>query len=155
RIPAQVGPLADNGGPTQTHLPQADSPAVDNGTASGAPARDQRGYVRAGTAPDIGAAEFGGTIPVTLANISTRAFVQTGDNVMIGGFIITGSGQKKVIVRAIGPSLVNFGITDPLQDPTLELHDGTGALITSNDNWMDAPNKQAIIDSGLAPSDNL
>src|SRR5207253_2516667 len=90
-----------------------------------------------------------------LGNISTRAFVQTGDNVMIGGFIITGSGQKRVIVRAIGPSLVNFGITNPLQNPTLELHDGTGTLITSNDNWMDAPNKQAIIDSGLAPIDNL
>ena len=90
-----------------------------------------------------------------LGNISTRAFVQTGDNVMIGGLIVTGSGQKKVIVRAIGPSLVNYGITNPLQDPTLELRDGTGALITSNDNWMDAPNKQAIIDSGLAPSNNL
>src|SRR5437660_1266628 len=90
-----------------------------------------------------------------LTNISTRAFVQTGDNVMIGGFIITGGGQKKVIVRAIGPSLVNHGITNPLQDPTLELHDHTGAVIAFNDNWMDAPNKQAIIDSGLAPSNNL
>jgi len=90
-----------------------------------------------------------------LGNISTRSFVQTGDNVMIGGFIITGSGQKKVILRAIGPSLLNFGITNPLQDPTLELHDHTGALIASNDNWMDAPNEQEIIDSGLAPSNNL
>jgi uncharacterized Zn-binding protein involved in type VI secretion len=90
-----------------------------------------------------------------LGNISTRTFVQTGDNVMIGGFIITGSGQKKVILRAIGPSLLNFGITNPLQDPTLELHDHTGAVIASNDNWMDAPNEQEIIDSGLAPSNNL
>jgi N-acetylneuraminic acid mutarotase len=93
--------------------------------------------------------------PAQLGNISTRAFVQTGDNVMIGGFIITGSGQKRVIVRAIGPSLVNHGITSPLQDPTLELHDHTGAVIAFNDNWMDAPNKQEIIDSGLAPSNNL
>src|SRR5207302_1061266 len=61
-----------------------------------------------------------------LGNISTRAFVQTGDNVMIGGFIVTGSGQKRVIVRAIGPSLVNHGISNPLQDPTLELHDWNG-----------------------------
>jgi hypothetical protein len=90
-----------------------------------------------------------------LHNISTRAFVQTGDNVIIGGLIITGSGQKKVIVRAIGPSLVNHGITNPLQDPTLELHDHTGAVIASNDDWMNAPNKQEIIDSGLAPSNNL
>src|SRR6266496_280349 len=92
---------------------------------------------------------------VTLGNISTRAFVQTGDNVMIGGFIITGVGQKKVIIRAIGPSLVNYGITNPLQNPTLELHDHTGAVIASNDNWMDAPNEQEIINSGRAPSNNL
>ena len=90
-----------------------------------------------------------------LGNISTRAFVQTGDNVMIGGFIVTGSGQKKVIVRAIGPSFANHGITNPLQNPTLELHDHTGAVIAFNDNWMNAPNKQAIINSGLAPSNNL
>jgi sugar lactone lactonase YvrE len=93
--------------------------------------------------------------PGQLQNISTRAFGQTGDNVMIGGFIITGSGQKKVILRAIGPSLINYGIPNPLQNPMLELHDHTGAVIASNDNWMDAPNKQEIIDSGLAPSNNL
>jgi hypothetical protein len=90
-----------------------------------------------------------------LGNISTRAPVQTGNNVMIGGFIITGSGQKRVIVRAIGPSLAQHGITNPLLDPTLELHNGNGAVIAFNDNWMDAPNKQEIIDSGLAPSNNL
>jgi plastocyanin len=90
-----------------------------------------------------------------LGNISTRAFVQTGDNVMIGGFIITGSGQKRVIVRAIGPSLAQHGITNPLLDPTLELHDHTGAIIATNDNWMNAPNRQEIINSGLAPSNNL
>ncbi len=95
------------------------------------------------------------TVTVQLGNISTRAFVQTGDNVMIGGFIITGSGQKKVIVRAIGPSLINYGITNPLQNPTLELHDHTGVVIAFNDNWMDAPNKQEIIDRGLAPTNNL
>ena len=93
--------------------------------------------------------------PAQLGNISTRAFVQTGDNVMIGGFIITGSGQKRVIVRAIGPSLANQGIGNPLQNPTLELHDHTGAVIASNDDWMNAPNKQEIIDSGLAPTNNL
>jgi N-acetylneuraminic acid mutarotase len=90
-----------------------------------------------------------------LANISTRAFVQTGDNVMIGGLIVTGSGPKKLILRAIGPSLSDFGIADALQDPVLELHDSTGALIASNNNWMDASNRQAMLDSGLAPSHNL
>ncbi|MFL6518737.1 MAG: kelch repeat-containing protein [Chthoniobacterales bacterium] len=92
--------------------------------------------------------------PVRLANIATRAFVQTGDNVMIGGFIVTGSGPKKVIVRAIGPSLSRFGISNALQDPVLELHDSS-ALLASDDNWLDAPNKQEIVDSGLAPSNNL
>jgi hypothetical protein len=89
-----------------------------------------------------------------LGNISTRAFVQTGDNVMIGGFIASGLDSGRVIVRAIGPSLVSYGITDPLQNPTLELHDSSGAIIASNDNWMDAPNVQEIIDSGYAPSNN-
>lgn len=93
--------------------------------------------------------------PMRLANISTRAFVQTGDNVMIGGLIVIGSGPKSVILRAIGPSLLNFGIADALPDPRLELRDSTGGLLTSNDNWMDAANKQAIIDSGLAPGHNL
>src|ERR1041385_5691377 len=68
-----------------------------------------------------------------LSNISTRAFVETGDNVMIGGFIVQGAQTKKVIILAIGPSLIPFGITEPLADPTLELHDVTGALIASND----------------------
>ena len=90
-----------------------------------------------------------------LGNISTRAFVRTGDDVAIGGFIVTGTGQKRVIVRALGPSLANHGITNPLQNPTLELHDHTSAVIASNDNWMNAPNRQEIINSGLAPTNNL
>ena len=76
------------------------------------------------------------TSPAQLANISTRGFVQSGDSVMIGGFILGGgNGGTKVIVRAIGPSLTQAGITNPLADPTLELHDGNGALVGSNDNW--------------------
>jgi YVTN family beta-propeller protein len=70
-----------------------------------------------------------------LGNISTRAFVQTGDNVMIGGFIVQGIQPKRVIIRAIGPDLSRFGVPDVLVDPTLELYDGTGGLIASNDNW--------------------
>jgi hypothetical protein len=71
-----------------------------------------------------------------LGNISTRSFVQTGEHVMIGGFIVQGSGAKRVIIRAIGPELTQFGIPDALADPTLELHNGSGALIASNDNWQ-------------------
>jgi hypothetical protein len=71
-----------------------------------------------------------------LGNISTRIFVQTGDNVMIGGFIVQGTEPKRVIIRAIGPELGQYGVPNPLADPTLELHNGTGALIASNDNWQ-------------------
>jgi hypothetical protein len=89
----------------------------------------------------------------TLANISTRGQVLTGNNVMIGGFIVTGSGSKKAIVRAIGPSLTNQGVTGALTDPTLELHLPDGTVVT-NDNWMDAGNKQEVIDSGVAPTND-
>ena len=85
-----------------------------------------------------------------LANISTRLQVGTGDNALIGGFIITGTQLKRVIIRAIGPSLPFAG---KLADPILELHDGSGALLETNDNWMDSVNKQAIIDSTIPPSD--
>src|SRR4029077_15089581 len=76
--------------------------------------------------------------PAQLGNISTRAFVQTGDNVMIGGFIVQGTGPKRVIIRAIGPELgaPPYNIPNALANPTLELHNGTGALIASNDNWV-------------------
>ena len=72
-----------------------------------------------------------------LANISTRGFVDTGDNVMIGGFIIGGGegGGARVVVRAIGPSLGSEGVQGTLQDPTLELHDVNGTTIATNDNW--------------------
>jgi len=73
---------------------------------------------------------------VAVGNISTRSFVQTGDNVMIGGFIVQGTRTKRVIIRAIGPELSQYGVPNVLADPTLELHNGTGGLIASNDNWQ-------------------
>ena len=96
-----------------------------------------------------------------LGNISTRSFVQTGDNVMIGGFIVQGTQPKRVIIRAIGPELSQYGVPNPMADPTLELHDGTGALIASNDNWQTTiiggiitqDQVQDIINSGHAPGD--
>jgi hypothetical protein len=95
----------------------------------------------------------GGTPTARLGNISTRGHVLTVDNVMIGGFIITGAGQKNVIVRALGPSLAQHGVANPLLDPTLELHDGSGAVIPSDDNWRDSQQTQ-IKGTGLAPSDD-
>ena len=73
----------------------------------------------------------------TLANISTRGFVGSGDNVMIAGVIIGDGDLPIVVVRALGPTLSKAGIANPLLDPTIELHDGDGALIGANDNWKD------------------
>jgi hypothetical protein len=89
-----------------------------------------------------------------LANISTRGLVLNGDGVVIGGFIIGGgAGQANVLVRAIGPSLATVGIANALADPTLELRDGNGVLLLSNDNWKDS--QQAAIEAtGVAPQND-
>jgi cyclophilin family peptidyl-prolyl cis-trans isomerase len=91
------------------------------------------------------------TGPARLANLSTRAQVGTGGDVLIGGFVVSGSSSKRILARGIGPSLVQFGVTNALMDPTLELHAQNGALLFSNDNWTTAPNKQEISDTGRAP----
>jgi hypothetical protein len=99
----------------------------------------------------------------SLGNISTRSFVQTSDNVMIGGFIVQGTGPKRVIIRAIGPELTQYGVPNVLSDPTLELHDGTGALIASNDDWRNTTLGGIILtdqvsdieSSGSPPTNNL
>ena len=79
-----------------------------------------------------------------LSSISTRVSVEGGDNVLIGGFAISGTGAKQVLVRALGPTLGQFGVTGVLQNPVLELHNSGGAVILSNDNWGQAPNAQSI-----------
>lgn len=151
---AKLGPLADNGGETQTHLLGIGSDAIDAGNPAGAPTVDQRGVPRPqGPAFDIGAVEGTGAILSRFANISTRLDVETGDNVLIGGFIVSGTQPKKVLVRAIGPSLTSFGVVGPLADPVLELHDAN-TLLETNDNWVDSPNKQAIIDTMIAPTND-
>jgi hypothetical protein len=88
-------------------------------------------------------------------NLSTRMRVQTGDNVGIGGFIVTGTAPKHVLLRAIGPSLTGFGVPDALADPVLELHGPAFATIT-NDNWRDDPVQEAaILADGIPPSNDL
>jgi hypothetical protein len=91
-----------------------------------------------------------------LANISTRGFVDTGDNVMIGGVIIGGGASgstAKVLVRAIGPSLSGQGVNGALQDPTLELRDANAQLVAQNDDWKSSQ-EQAIRDTTVPPTDN-
>ena len=144
--------LADNGGPTQTHALLPGSAAIDSGDNTTARPRDQRGYTRNGTG-DIGAYEFGGTVPVArLANISTRVRCLTDDRILIAGFIITGTQGKKVLLRAIGPSLTG---TTHLDNPTLELNNSSGQVLAFNDNWGDASNRQEIIESTIPPTHDL
>jgi hypothetical protein len=89
----------------------------------------------------------------TLANLSTRGFVGTGDNVLIAGVIIGNGDSPVLVLRAIGPSLAGSGIANPLLDPTIELHDGNGAMIDANDNWKDYQ-VQAVNATLLAPTDD-
>lgn len=88
------------------------------------------------------------------ANISTRAVVLANDNVLIGGFIVGGTQNKPVVVRAIGPSLASAGVSGALSDPTLELRNSSGTLIASNDNWRSAANAALIQSENLAPKDD-
>jgi len=89
-----------------------------------------------------------------LANISTRAQVGTGGNVVIAGFILGNKvGDDRIVVRGLGPSLSAFGVTNPLQDPTLELRDKNGTLLRSNNDWQDDSTQAAqVTAAGLAPS---
>ena len=87
-------------------------------------------------------------------NLSARAHVLTGERILIVGFVIDGSENKTVLLRALGPSLAAFGVPAPLADPTLSLYDHTGALIAANNNWKDTQQAQ-IQATGLAPPNNL
>jgi hypothetical protein len=89
-----------------------------------------------------------------LANLSSRAFVGTGNNVVIAGFVLGNKpGNDRIVVRGLGPSLSSFGIANPLADPTLELRDENGTLILANNDWQDnAVQAAEITAAGLAPS---
>ena len=95
-----------------------------------------------------------------LANISTRAFVNTGDDIVIAGFILGGNppqaGSDRIVVRGIGPSLTAFGVSNALADPTLELRDSSGTLLIANNDWQDNSAQAAeLIAAGLAPTNPL
>jgi len=88
------------------------------------------------------------------ANISTRGMVGTGQNVLIAGFIISGNQSKKVIVRALGPTLSNFGVNGPLADPTVTIVNSSHVVVASNDNWRNTQEAE-IAASGFAPPNDL
>jgi hypothetical protein len=152
--------VSENGGPFRiwlenTTLTSAFYDATPNASvAFYSVASDGAGNIEA--APASPEATVVSTPSGQLLNIATRLRVQTGDNVLIGGFIITGTDAKKVLIRGIGPSLANFGITDALGDTTLELYQGT-TLLASNDNWKvrsDGSSQQAEIEATTIPPTN-
>ena len=110
-------------------------------------------FTATATDPAGNTSEFSAAFRTKLLNISTRMQVLTGDSVPIGGFIVTGLSPKKVIVRAIGPSLGAFGVAGALADPTLELHAPDGSVV-SNDNWKDTQEAE-IEATGLMPTNDL
>ena len=107
------------------------------------------------TTPGIGLVEAYDLSPLAaskLANLSTRGRVETGDNVLISGFIVGQVGSNTLVIRALGPSLASAGISDPLSDPILTVYDSNGAVIAGNDNWQDDISALQIEEDGLAPS---
>jgi hypothetical protein len=140
-----TGPGTPTPTATATGTPGATPTAT--ATATGTPSATPTATATPTSTPNPG--------PAQVLNISSRQRVQTGDNVAIGGFIVTGSTPKHVLLRAIGPSLAAFGVPDLLTDPVLELHGpGTFATIT-NDNWKDDPVQRALIEAdGIPPTDD-
>jgi hypothetical protein len=92
-----------------------------------------------------------------LANLSTRAFVSTGDNLVIAGFMLgSNSADDRIVVRGIGPSLAAAGVRNALADPTLELRDTNGTLLMANNDWQDSQAQAAeLTAAGLTPTNNL
>ncbi len=92
-----------------------------------------------------------------LANLSTRAFIRTGDNIVIAGFMLGGSiSDDRIVVRGIGPSLTTVGVPNALADPTLELRDSNGALMAANNDWQDDPVQMAeVAAANLSPTNSL
>jgi arylsulfate sulfotransferase len=95
------------------------------------------------------------TVGPQALNLSTRGLVSEGDNVLIGGFIVTGPAPKSVVLRALGPSLSGFGLSGVLADPVLRVYNSSRTLIASNDNWQSDPNHFIIEANGLAPANLL
>ena len=94
------------------------------------------------------------TVGPQVLNLSTRGLVSVGDNVLIGGFIVTGPGPKSVVLRALGPSLSGFGLSGVLADPVLSVYNSSRTLIASNDNWREDIGAAYMVQNGLAPGNS-
>jgi len=145
--------------PTPTATPTATATATPTATATSTATPTATATATPTVAPTPPITPTPGASPTPAAqalNLSTRMRVQTGDNVGIGGFIITGTATKHVLLRAIGPSLTQSGVPNALADPLLELH-GPGSFVTvTNDNWRDDPVQEALIEAtGIAPTNDF
>ena len=134
--------------PAATVTPSATPNGSPSATPTASPASTPSATATASATPSATASPS----PSQLLNISTRAEVLTGDNLLIGGFIITGNDPKKVLLLAKGPS-IGF-LPGKMSNPTLELHAGNGSLMTSNDDWKFSADRAEIEASGLAPTDD-
>jgi arylsulfate sulfotransferase len=95
------------------------------------------------------------TVGPQALNLSTRGLASAGDDVLIGGFIITGTQPKTLVLRGLGPSLSGFGLSGVLSDPVLRVYNSSGTLIAANDNWQSDPNHSVVEANGLAPANPL
>jgi hypothetical protein len=95
------------------------------------------------------------TVGPQALNLSTRGLVSGGDNVLIGGFIVTGAEPKSVVLRALGPSLSAYGLSDVLGNPVLSVYNSSHTLIATNDNWQSDVNHSVVEANGLAPANPL
>ena len=148
-----IGPCGAGGTPTPTATATATASPTATPTATGTPPATPPPTPSPTTTPTLTPTP---TPAAQALNLSTRMRVLTGDNVGIGGFIITGTAPKHVLLRAIGPSLTQFGVPDALADPVLELH-GPGAFVTvTNDNWRDDPLQRVLIEAdGIPPTNDF
>jgi len=105
-----------------------------------------------GSAPSDGNSS---STTVSLSNLSTRGFVGTGASQMIAGFIVSGTGSTTITIRALGPTLAGLGVSGALADPILQIYDGSGNLVTSNDNFADHSSASAVSSSGKANINSL
>jgi hypothetical protein len=135
-------------------MPKQSVSAIMNSTVSGTDSLQPDDINGAKSIYDSGPAYLSSNPAANLVNLSTRAFAGTGNNVVIGGFIIQGSQPATVVVRGIGNSLPAFGITNALKDPVIELHNSAGATLATSDDWIDDSNAVAIASYHLDPTNS-
>jgi hypothetical protein len=151
--PVQAAPILADGIPPTNDLESA----IDATLNPGAYTAVVRGKNNSSGVALVEVYDLSQAVPAKLGNISTRAFVSTGNDIVIAGFILgSHTGNDRIIVRGLGPSLTAAGVPNALANPTLELHDSNGTLLVSDNDWQDNPAQAAeLTAAGLAPANQL